>query len=45
MQLNHAALVGFDLREMEGDVSVELLKEWDAITDQDRQDRIWTLPI
>ena len=28
MQLNHAALVGFDLREMEGDHSVELLEEW-----------------
>src|SRR5947209_7213505 len=25
---------------MEGDVSVELLEEWDPITDQDRQDRI-----
>ena len=40
MQLNHAALVGFDLREMESDVSVELLEEPDPITDQDRQDRI-----
>ena len=25
---------------MEGDVSVELLEEWDPITNQDRQDRI-----
>src|SRR5688572_19954042 len=39
-KLDHAALVGFDLREMEGDVSVELLEEWDPITNQDRQDRI-----
>ena len=40
MQLNHAVLVGFDLHEMKGDVFVELLEEWDSITDQDRQDRI-----
>src|SRR6185312_3866559 len=39
-KLHHAALVGFDLREMEGDVAVELLEEWDPIADQDRQDRI-----
>ncbi len=39
-KLHHAALVGFDLRQMEGDVSVELLEEWDPITNQDRQDRI-----
>jgi hypothetical protein len=39
-ELHHAALVGFDLREMEGDVSVELLEEWDPFTNQDRQDRI-----
>ena len=39
-KLHHAALVGFDLREMEGGVSVELLEEWDPITNQDRQDRI-----
>jgi len=25
---------------MEGDVSVEFIEEWDAITNQDRQDRI-----
>ena len=39
-KLHHAALVGFDLRQMEGDVSVEFLEEWDPITNQDRQDRI-----
>ena len=39
-KLHHAALVGFDLREMQGDVSVELFEKWDPITDQDRQDRI-----
>jgi hypothetical protein len=39
-KLHHAALVGFDLRQMESDVSVELLEEWDPITNQDRQDRI-----
>jgi hypothetical protein len=39
-ELHHAAPVGFDLRQMEGDVSVELLEEWDSITNQDRQDRI-----
>src|SRR5207237_3252901 len=38
-KVHHAALVGFDLRQMEGDVSVELLEEWDPITNQDRQDR------
>src|SRR5258706_6215539 len=37
---HHAALVGFDLRQMEGDVSVEPLEELDPITNQDRQDRI-----
>ena len=39
-KLHHAALVGFDLRQMEGDVPVELLEEWDPITNQDRQGRI-----
>ena len=39
-KLHHAALIGFDLRQMEGDVCIELVEEWDAITDQDRQDRI-----
>ena len=39
-QLNHAALVGFDLREVEGDVSIELVEEGDPIANQDRQDRI-----
>ena len=36
----HAALIGFDLRQMERDVSVELLEEWDPIANQDRQDRV-----
>jgi hypothetical protein len=40
MKLHHAALVGFDLRQMEGDVSVELFEEPYPIADQDRQDRI-----
>lgn len=40
MQLNHAALVGFDLNEMEGDVAVELLEKWNPITNQDWQERI-----
>ncbi len=39
-KLHHAALVGFDLREMEGDVSVEIREEWDPITNYDRHDRI-----
>ncbi|KAF5408822.1 MAG: hypothetical protein Udaeo2_09870 [Candidatus Udaeobacter sp.] len=39
-KLDHAALIGFDLREMEGDVSVELLEERSPIANQDRQDRI-----
>src|SRR5262249_17420026 len=39
-KLYHAALGGFDLRQVEGDVSVELLEERDSITDQDRQNRI-----
>ena len=39
-KLHYAALVGFDLRQMEGDVSVEFLEERDPITNQDRQDRI-----
>src|SRR5262245_25963227 len=39
-QFNHAALVGLHPREMEGDVSVEVLEEWDPITNQDRHDRI-----
>jgi hypothetical protein len=39
-KLHHAALVGFDLRQMEGDVSVEFLEELDSITNQDRQDRV-----
>jgi len=39
-QLNHAALVGLDLGEMEGNVSVELLEEWDSLTNQYRQNRI-----
>src|SRR5262245_14111856 len=39
-KFHHAALVGFDLCEMQGNISVELLEEWDSITNQDRQDRI-----
>jgi hypothetical protein len=39
-KIHHAALVGFDLRQMEGDVSVEPLEEWEPITNLDRQDRI-----
>jgi len=39
-KLDHAALVGFDLRQVEGDVAVELPEEWDPITNQDREDRI-----
>ena len=39
-KLHRAALVGFDLRQMEGDVSVELVEEWDPIPNQDWQDRI-----
>jgi hypothetical protein len=35
-KLHHAVLVGFDLRQMEGYISVELLKEWDSIANQDR---------
>jgi len=39
-KLHRAALVGFDLRQMESDVSVELLEERYPIANQDRQDRI-----
>jgi hypothetical protein len=39
-KLHYAVLVGFDLRQMEGYISVELLEEWDSIANQDRQDRI-----
>src|SRR4030095_6952117 len=39
-KIRRAALVGFDLRQMEGDVSVELLEERNPIANQDRQDRI-----
>src|SRR4029434_1068432 len=39
-KLHHAALVGFDLCKVEGEVSVELLAEWGPITSQDRKDRI-----
>ena len=37
---HHAALIAFDLRQMKGDISVELLEEGDPVTYQDRQDRI-----
>ena len=35
-KLHHAALIRFDLRQMQGDVSVELVEEWDPLTDHDR---------
>jgi hypothetical protein len=37
-KFNHAVLVGFDLRQMEGHVFAELLEELDPVADQDRQD-------
>ena len=37
---HHAAPIAFDLRQGEGDISVELLEEADPITDQDRADRL-----
>ena len=37
---HHAVLIGFDLGQMEGDVSVELLKERYPIANQYGQDRI-----
>ena len=37
-KLHHAALIGFDLRQMEGDVCIELLEERYPIANQDRQD-------
>src|SRR5258705_10536081 len=39
-KLDHAALVGFDLRQVETDVSGDLVEERDPITNQDREDRI-----
>jgi len=39
-KLNHSVLVRFHLRKMQSDVLVELLKEWNPVADQDRQDRI-----
>jgi hypothetical protein len=39
-KLYHAALVGADLHQMEGDVSVEPSEEWDPITNHDWQDRV-----
>jgi hypothetical protein len=39
-KLNHTALVGVHLCQMEGDVSIEFLEEPDPITNQNRQDRI-----
>src|SRR5260221_7018059 len=42
-KLHHTALVGFDLRQMERDVLVELLEEGDPIANQNRQDRIANL--
>jgi len=40
---HHAALIGFDLRQMEEDVSIELIKERYSIANQDRKDRITDL--
>ena len=37
---HRAVLVRFDLRQMKGDVLVELLEERDPVANQDRQDRI-----
>jgi hypothetical protein len=37
---DHAALVGFDLRQMEGNISVEFFEESYPIANQDREDRI-----
>src|SRR5450755_4588661 len=37
-QTQHPALIGFDLRHMEGDVSIELIEERYSIANQDRQD-------
>ena len=42
-QLYHAALVGFNFLEVEGEVSTELLEERYSIANQDRQDRIANL--
>ena len=39
-KLHRAALIGLDLRQMEGDVSFQLLEESYPIANQDRQDRI-----
>src|SRR5262245_19244602 len=39
-EFDDAADVGFDLRQMESDVSIELLEESDAIADHNREDRI-----
>ena len=33
---HRAALVCFDLRQMQGDVSTKVIEEWDPITNQDR---------
>ena len=38
-EFHHSVLVGFDLREMERDISVELFEESDPFTNQGRQDR------
>ena len=39
-KFHRAALVGFNLHQMKGYVSVELVKEWDPFTNQDGHDRI-----
>src|SRR6266702_5662418 len=37
---HHAVPICFDLRQMEGNISVEPLEERDAIANQDRQNRV-----
>ena len=37
-KFHDAALVCFDPRQMERDIPVELLEEWDPIPDQDGED-------
>ena len=39
-QFNDAVLVRFDVRQMEGHISVEFVEEWDSIANQSRHNRI-----
>src|SRR5215510_11656736 len=39
-KLHCTALVGLHFHQMECDVPLDLLEEWDSITNQDRKDRI-----